>query len=170
MKWVNSGGGPLICGEEYLARYWMGVDGLSANSAYKSDYERASRTQQYLEKIACTGGYLLVLGDEPLQSSFVRADGVDESLAIARWVYAESSEGTDSFLKRPVANVEVLAPAVSFDVIQGKMVLFDSAKPGANNISSNLEADIQPGSYLVTTEKHELEEKFNFVIHRFVKT
>jgi hypothetical protein len=70
MKWINGGGGPLICSEEYISVRWKGTDGLSGNSGYRNDYEKAGSTQEYVEKIVCADGYVLVLGDEPAQSIF----------------------------------------------------------------------------------------------------
>jgi hypothetical protein len=83
MQWINSGGGPLICGEKHVAARWFGLHGLSTQSRYSNDYERACATNELLEKIVCGDGYVMVLGDEPLQSSFFR-NGRGE-LGIARW-------------------------------------------------------------------------------------
>jgi hypothetical protein len=170
MKWINSGGGPLICCEESISVQWKGVDTLSASSSHASDYARASSTQEYLERMACASEHVLVLGDEPLQSCFFRSESVDANLAIARWVYAESLDAAEKFLKGRVADTETLAPAVAFEVIEGKLVMFDSAMPWPNNLANCLRADIKPGSYLVTTEGCQLDQKYRFVVHRFSKT
>ncbi|MBL8565209.1 MAG: hypothetical protein JNM89_05780 [Hyphomicrobiaceae bacterium] len=168
LDWVNSGGGPLICAEVHISTQWMGINGLSKPSAsHKNDYERACRTQEYLEAMTCGAGYVLVLGDEPLQSSFFVTES--GNLAIARWVSAQSPEGLRQFLTGPVADRGDLAPAIPFDVSQGPLVLFDSALRGSDALACCPKADVKPGSYHVTTEKWQLERKFNFVVHRLLE-
>jgi Immunity protein 21 len=166
MEWVNSGGGPLICAEAHISAQWMGIDGLSANSGVteRHDYGRACGVQDYLEAMACASGYVLVLGDEPLQSSFFRTYGGD--VAIARWVYAQSRDDVEGFLAGPAAGGSDVAPPIPFVVTQGPLVLFDSALRGVNALARCPKADVQPGSYRVTTEKWQLERRFNFVVHR----
>lgn len=169
MKWVNSRGGPLICAEERISVYWMGAYGLSAigGSTQRNDYERACSTCEYLGTMACAGGHVLALGDEPLQSSFFRT--LSGNLAIARWVYAQSPDDVEKFLKGPVGDASELTSAVSFEVGEGPLVLFDSALRGADASARCTKADVQPGSYQVTTEKCQLEKTFSFIVHRFLK-
>jgi hypothetical protein len=165
MNWVNSRGGPLICAEEHVAVQWMGVDGLSASGAsQRNDYERACGTRQYLQAITCAAGFVLVLGDEPLQSSFFRADGGE--LAIARWVYAPPHDDVETYLTAPAAGNGDLAPAIPFNVTQGPLLLFDSALPGTEVLEQCLKANVRSGSYRVTTEKRQLSRKFSFIVHR----
>ena len=164
MDWVNSGGGPLICAEADIAAHWMGVDGLSMHGVpQRNDYARACSTRQYLETMACDAGYVLVLGDEPLQSSFFRTSSGDP--AIARWGYAQSGESVERFLTE-VGIGSDLASAIPFDVRRGPLVLFDSALRGTDALARCPKANVQPGSYRVTTEKWQLEKRFNFIVHR----
>lgn len=168
MNWVNSGGGPLICAEEYIAARWLGIGGLSApGTPQKNDYERACSTRQYLEALPCAAGAVLVLGDEPLQSSFFRAHNGD--IAIARWVYAQSCDGVEKFLTEAIAGTSDSAPAIPFNLIQGPLVLFDSALRGLDALAQCPKADVKPGWYYVTTEKWQLERRFNFLVHRLLK-
>lgn len=103
----------MICAEEHISVQWMGVSGLSKSGApHRNDYERACSTQEYLEAMTCAVGYVLVLGDEPLQSSFLSTESGD--LAIARWVSAQSSEGVEKFLTGHVADGSDLAPGNPF--------------------------------------------------------
>ena len=164
MKWVNSGGGPLICAEEGIAVHWMGVHGLSVSPGVtrRNDYERACGTQEYLEALPCDGGYVLALGDEPLQSSFFSGDSGE--LAIVRWVYAQSPD-VEKILKDVIGDTRELAPAISFEVRQGPLVLFDSALRGADVLARCPKAEVQPGSYYVATEKRQLEKNFSFIVH-----
>jgi hypothetical protein len=143
----------------------MGGRGLSISGASQgNDYERACRAREYLEAIACAHGNVLVLGDEPLQSSFFRT--ADGDLAVARWVYARSREGVEEFLEGPAEGRSDLAPTVPFNVLEGSLVLFDSALRGTDALARCPTANMPPGSYRVTTEKRQLEGEFSFVVHR----
>jgi hypothetical protein len=153
----------LIWAEADIAARWMGIDGLSTHDRLqKSDYERACSTAQYLETMACDAGYVLILGDEPLQSSVFRTDGGD--VAVARWVYAQSSEGVEKFLGGGCGHT--LAPAVHFGVLQGPLVLFDASLRGMDALACCPKSDVRPGSYCVTTERWQLGKEFNFIVHR----
>jgi hypothetical protein len=166
MNWVNSGGGPLICAERCVAVQWLGIAGNSASGAsQKNDYERACSARQYLEAVTCAAGFVLVLGDEPLQSSFFRTDGGE--LAIARWVYAQLHGDVESFLTAPAAENREQAPATPFNVTQGPLLLFDSALRGTDVLVKCPKADLRPCSYRVTTEAWQLGRKFSFIVHRF---
>jgi hypothetical protein len=169
MEWVNSGGGPLICAEERISVYWMGIYGLSATcgSTQTNDYARACSSHEYLEAIACGDGYVLALGDEPLQSTFfITASG---EVAIARWIYALSSDQVEMFLRSPIGNISEIAATIPFDVSEGPLILFDSALRGTDPLAHFTKADVQPGSYHVTTEKHQSDNTFSFIVHRLLK-
>lgn len=159
----------MICAEEHISVHWMGVYGLSAtcSSTQRNDYERACSTREYIEAMACAGGYVLTLGDEPLQSSFFRT--VSGDLAIARWVYAPSPDNVETFLRRPLDDISELASAIHFEVSEGPLVLFDSALRGADALARRTKTDVQPGSYRVTTEKCQSGKTFRFIVHRLLK-
>ena len=164
MEWTSSAGGPLICGERRVVSRWMGIHGLSANSRCENDYERTCATREFLEKIDCADGCVLVLGDEPHQSLFFRNDR--QELAIARWVYADASN-VEQILTR-LAGLEPLCPPVPFEVEEGCLVLLDSAW-GGFEIKSWQEVEVQPGLYQVTTEQLLSDRRYNFIVHRLVR-
>ena len=72
MKWIKSGGGPLIVLEQSLARHWRGVEGNSAigdaRNAFANDYARACAISDYVGEVEVGSGSALILGDEPLQT------------------------------------------------------------------------------------------------------
>src|SRR3954470_17851595 len=88
LKWVNSGGGPLICAPPSAAAKWRGSRCTSIRNA-RSDYARACDVLDYLGVIPCGVLDVLVLGDEPLPSAFGVAGG---ELVIVRWVACISAE------------------------------------------------------------------------------
>jgi Immunity protein 21 len=167
VKWVNSSGGPLLCAAESVSKSWMGTRGLSSPSPrFTSDYERACATTEYLEHIPAGTGDVLVLGDEPLQSAFVRASN---NLMIARWMYAQSHDQANTILQGPIGEALELTAKVPFVVKEDRIVLLDSALAGSQVIDKFDIAHIEPGSYKVTTEKIEMKTQYSFIIHRFLR-
>lgn len=161
MEWLNSTGGPLICAEETIAKHWMGIDGSSALDEPGNDYSRACQTTEYLALLNCNAGFVVVLGDEPLQSAFARLE--DGSLAIIRWVYSKSA-AVENIFSGPLVDLQVLLPPVSFKIMHGSLILFDSAFQSVEG----LRTDLAVGEYEVTTEQL-CRENYSFIIHKFCK-
>jgi hypothetical protein len=166
MKWINSGGGPLLCAERHVAANWMGTKGLSTNAVMgiRTDYDRACATTEYLDVVPCGAGNVLVLGDEPLQSSFVSTKLGE--LFIARWGHAQVDLEDNAFLSRVLRDAFVISEGPLFQIEEGTLILFDSAPQGDEVDGEG--ARIEPGEYKITVEKLESKEVFNFLIHRFV--
>jgi hypothetical protein len=143
----------------------MGLHGLSVPSDHKNDYERACSTSEFLEKINCAEGHVMVLGDEPLQSSFFHDN---RGLAIARWVYVQVPVDAERLLRKS-SDMETLQSPVPFEVTEGKLVLLDSARNGFE-IERCQTVDIRPGLYRVTTEGLQSDGKFRFIVHRLVRS
>jgi hypothetical protein len=143
----------------------MGIHGISATSHHKNDYDRACSTNEFLEKVGCRTGHLLVLGDEPLRSSFFRDDKGD--LAIARWVYAEAGSQVEQLLKE--SGTEAVCPPVRFEVIEGELLLLDSAW-GGFEIEGCQTANVRSGYFNVTTERLQSDGHFSFIVHRLVRS
>lgn len=161
MEWLNSTGGPLICAEQAVAQHWMGIDGNSSAEEIENDYSRTCRTSDYLRLLNCNAGCVIVLGDEPLQSTFAQLE--DGSLAIIRWVYSKSAV-VENFFSGPLIDLQVLSLPVPFKVTQGSLILFDSAFLGVEGLRANLAV----GEYEVTSEQLN-RESYSFIIHRFDK-
>jgi hypothetical protein len=148
----------LICAEVDTGAQWLGISGLSKPGVSQSnDYERSCGTSLYLEAMACGAGFVLVLGDEPLQSSFFQTNTGD--LAIVRWVYVEVHADVEKFLKGPVIGGDLVS-ATHFEVARGPLILFDSALRGEDALANSPRADVQAGSYRVTTEKWQVDRTF----------
>ena len=99
ITWVESGGGPLIVIPVEIAHLWRGDGGLGLPDGDLSmvwetvrkhtDYGRACGVDDYLGVLAVGPGECLVLGDEPLATTFL--PNKDGGL-IVRWVHAECEE------------------------------------------------------------------------------
>ncbi len=165
MRWLNTTGGPFACGDAAIAKIWQGVFGSSGPMG-QNDYERACQVTSYHQSIVCGPGRLMVLGDEPLQSTlFVNSRSEP---CIARWVYSSNSD-VDDFIFG-VERLQEIETRIQLSLLSGSLVLFDSSAPldrceptAAERIA------IEPGHYEVTAEKAEKAKELSFIIHRFLR-
>ena len=167
MEWVNSAGGPIVCGEECVCNSWLGIHGLSAagSKTAANDYQRACECRNYVDILPCASGQILVLGDEPLQSSFfIASDGV---LSIARWVYSKNRDVEELLISSKLEFLEKNTP-LSLPT-GGRLGLFDSANVGATSGYAKSRVSLSAGEYTVTTERIKKEREHNFLIHRFLR-
>jgi immunity protein 21 of polymorphic toxin system len=146
----------------------MGVNGLSSFivPGTQTDYDRACATIDYVSVIPCGGSNVLVLGDEPLQSSFIQTRG--GCVIVARWVYAQAGQDVNSILASSLGASES-SDRVYFKVQKGELILFDSALSGSSVLAESSNIFLHPGLYQVTTEPLELKQVYSFLLHRFVK-
>jgi hypothetical protein len=167
MKWINSTGGPLICAEERISTNWMGVKGLSSvgDASSKTDYSRACAIKDYVGVIPCGIGYVLVLGDEPLQSAFLLTEA--KQIAIVRWMYAKPGEDVASVVTSLCNTVEI-SKRVVFDIKEGMLVMFDSSFDGSTKTVDFMQTEIKIGQYEITAERIEVKNKYSFLVHRFL--
>jgi hypothetical protein len=171
MEWINTTGGPLICGEREVGLHWRGTKGRSVDDgdATKTDYERACTIAEYIQRLRCNEGDILVLGDEPLQSTFILMEKGE--LAIARWIYLQPRQNAETILKMAVMEAdEICAPPIHFNINYGELILFDAACDGIQECKRYIKANLQQGRYVVTTEKRERNRMFSFLIHRFISS
>lgn len=161
ITWICSAGGPLICAGYPVGLMWAGT-GPSSTGEESSDYERACQVMDYLGIVPCASSQVLVLGDEPLQSAFVRdAAGV----AIIRWVACASASVAEAALATIPATLPQIEDPKSIMIEAARLVLFDSACSLAD-VPQFLEAEIAPGLYEVSTQRYASPGVFEFLIHR----
>lgn len=160
-EWIYSAGGPLICAEHGTGQLWRGVRASSVG-AQKSDYERACDVVDYLSVLRCGSGQVLVLGDEPLQTTII---DLSNETAIVRWVSCATSIAADEAL----ANIPIELPQIEepqkIQLNSNHLVLFDSASQ-LEESPTMLEVFLAPGLYKVSTEKYANPGLFEFLIHR----
>lgn len=156
MRWIESNGGPLIAIPANALDYWMGATGASS-----ADYGRACAVDDYVGLIQVGGTEALVLGDEPLRTTWLpdRAGGV-----IARWVFAPDEESA-------VAAITDLPPGVTWssslewEVAVSPVVLLDSAEKGTG-LGTRLSMQLPPGRYRVETTRYSAAAETQLLLHR----
>jgi hypothetical protein len=165
LQWINSAGGPLLCASHAVGKAWRGMRGSSVGEV-RSDYERACDQMDYVGAVACGSSQVLVLGDEPLQSTFIVKDGC---VLVVRWVACESSERAVSAIAQLPSILPTIEDPKSFRLDDFGLIMFDSALDGGNS-STHASVDLQPGVYAVTTELYKSERVYEFLVHRFLRS
>lgn len=164
LQWINSFGGPLLCASPIARDLWRGGSGSSAN-VDETDYDRASEQVDYIGVLDCGLSQLLVLGDEPLQSTFIPKD---EEIIIVRWVSCISEECASDAIAQLPATLPVIQAPTKFRLANQGLIMFDAAFEG-RNLPSYLSAELKPGLFYITTEKYKSERAYEFLIHRFIR-
>src|SRR5262249_23615596 len=132
MNWVCSAGGPLIVAPTEIAPHWRGVRGWYPSEDGRptgktaSDYARACSIDDYLGTLEVGSGRALILGDEPMETTFIPKLGGG---VLVRWMYAEKEDG----VLRAVEMVPEFAwkpTPHQIEVAQSGFLIFDSACPG----------------------------------------
>lgn len=169
MHWLNTTGGPFVCGDAAVAELWRGIYGSSGPSGptEQTDYERACGVTNYLQSVPCGADQLVVLGDEPLQSAlFIN---FRNETCIARWVYSRSSDVNDFIFNAD--GLEEIEARIQIPLLSGWLVLFDSSTSldKCEQIAVS-RMQISAGTYAITSEKAEHAKDKSFIIHRFLRT
>ncbi|MEU4828542.1 Imm21 family immunity protein [Actinomadura citrea] len=162
MDWVESAGGPLLAAPaSQLARWEGATDDEDDDAPVETwgDYGRACAVDGYIGLVGIGGGQGLVLGDEPATTTYLP----DERLFL-RWAAAESETELVHAAREAVRGVE-WEEELDWDV-DGAVVLFDSAWPGATPEPGNhLKIDLAPGRYRVRAAHTRDDRNWMILVH-----
>jgi len=178
-KWVATGGGPLILVPVEVAHHWRGTDGIGPSSEvwetwgedefFGTDYGRACGVDDYLGVLACGPGECLVLGDEPMQTTFLP---MKDCGLIVRWMWAECEEDVIRVIQSVPQSVWE-ATLHRLHVGGGVLLLFDSAYPGddlpTTSVGTNipwLKVSVPSGTYEIDTADYQPDEQTRLILHR----
>ena len=173
MHWLNSGGGPLILVAKDDLENWAGVAGSGTQSRTAhappapTDYDRACAVHGYSGLIQVGKGHALVLGDEPLQTTWLFSKKLAGEVLV-RWRFAESEEEVLRFLQE-VPEELFLPTGLTFRPHSSPLFLFDAAIPGRSvTLEDHVELAISPNSYRVETALYEPNKTLGLVLHRLI--
>jgi len=167
INWLATQGGPFVLGEpEYIAQ-WEGASRRSKSSGSDdlTDYQRACSVQKYLDLVPCGSGKVLVLGDEPMQTTLV-SDSQGRPLVI-RWHSCKKNLGSQ--VLDFVNEGEVLEIPIEFIVRGKKLLLMDSSQNFKIGHTNMLSLTLNNGVYGVTTERARRAGAYHFILHRFIE-
>ena len=89
MHWIEAMGGPLILLEDEKLSNWGGID-HSCDANFTSDYDHACSLDDYVNLISFDNFQVLVLGDEPDQTTFLQLSNKEGLVVRWRWAQDES--------------------------------------------------------------------------------
>jgi hypothetical protein len=158
MQWISSAGGPLILLPKALQQQWQGTYGVP------SDYEVACGVEGYAGVIEKVGCQILVLGDEPLETTASRLNGRP---CLVRWVYAPSPGVAESSITA-MGPLHLRGPleSVAIDIDGSPLVLMDAGAPGRHP-GDTLELELEPGAYHVHVYEFAPARDMKFLVHAF---
>lgn len=180
MTWFEGNGGPLLLLSHEYMRYWEGIRpptdrNIRANfrwgypNAPATDYDRACDVNDWLGLIEIDKGKGLVLGDEPLRTTWKPIETGEAVGMLIRWLYAENEEEVLEALRRVPHSIWE-ATGLMFIVGTEPLYLFDAACPGKElTDDERLIVNVNPGSYAVDTASYEPDDKTALILHRFVQ-
>lgn len=158
MDWVESAGGPLLVAPASQLVHWEGVTDDDGPVETWGDYGRACAVEGYIGLVGVGAGQALVLGDEPALTTYLP----DRRLFL-RWAAADSEDELVSAARRAVHDT-AWDEELTWDV-DGPVVLFDSAWPGATPEPGNhLTVDLAPARYRVRAAYHQDERNWMILV------
>ncbi|WP_059080843.1 immunity 21 family protein [Streptomyces scabiei] len=147
VRWVESGGGPLIAVPEAVLPFWAGADGDETSS----DHDRACDLDGHVGLLPVGDSRALVLGREPAATTYL-----PEHAAFVRHHAADYAAGpfaAGPFAAGPLADVPAALDAAAWEPevrwrVPGPVVLFDAARPGgAVREGDHVRVELTPGRY-----------------------
>lgn len=172
-EWVSCDGGPLlVVAKEHLIA-WEGAANPSPGRKIEAqfrwtpngpatDYDRACDVDDYIGLIDVGSGKGIVLGDEPLMTTWLPlADGG----LLARWVCADSEEEFLTAVRR-IPDDTYEDSGFSLAVEDSPLVLLAACESSQDNIYPRIECQLPAGSYRILTTHYEADERTSLICHR----
>jgi hypothetical protein len=163
--WVSSEGGPLLVAPQSVLPLWTGTTVNDGPVETWGDYGRACSVEGDIGLIPVGERQGLVLGDQPALTTYLPS-----AWLFLRWVAADHED------ELVTAALEALRHGVEWDekvvwTVDGPVVLFDSAIPGAGLEPHNhLTVDMEPGQYTVRAAYHEDGPKWMVLVQFLART
>jgi hypothetical protein len=162
LNWIESSGGPLLLLPHKLVHFWGGINTSSNGDNYRTDYDRICDIQDDITLISVSEGEGVVLGGEPLSTSWISAS--NKSGVFIRWRYAYDELAVLEYIRTSQTLVWELS-YLTFTINEQDLVLFDSALPGTD-IEEHLEIGLELGTYTIETAHFEPDQSTSLVLHR----
>lgn len=175
--WIESGGGPLLFVSRDLIGFWEGARDVApfreanADSRWRqggkaTDYDRACDIDDLIGVIGVGPGTALVLGDEPLPTTWIAEKTGGGTLV--RWVAADDDESALALAHEASAGAD-WAPGPLLEVADQPLVLFDSAIAGDERPRDELEVVLSAGRYRVYTARMQGDDgEAEVLLHRLI--
>lgn len=164
VKWIESGGGPLLFACRASLRYWSGASAIGTTGV--ADYNRACAVRDEIDVIDINVAQALVLGDEPDRTALVALSPT--SVMMLRWRAAESESALLSALNSvEIDQLPTTGSGGWFKAVAGEYLLFDSAW-GGNEVVDALRIEMLGGVYRFDTVNFKPNRFTHALVHRLI--
>lgn len=167
LRWIESGGGPLLLLPAERLTAWTGhtlKPEMNGQSSNESDYERACAVEDYIGVVAVAGTESIVLGDEPMATAWVPVSATEG--IITRWVCGEDQARACEYLGHIEEGIW-RSTGVSLVVEGGPLYLFDAAWPGSDvTVFEYLTLSLDAGNYSFDTGTLYIGGMVELILHR----
>jgi hypothetical protein len=173
LRWIDSGGGPLLLVPGELRLAWRGTDipeepvvsrfRWAGPGTPATDYDRACDVEGYVGIIPVGGGTALVLGDAPHSTAWwpLRSGGG----ILVRWEYAPSEERVEAALEE-LSGLAWEETGLTFRAGAEPVWLFDSAYAGRRAEECGyLTIPQVRGTYQIAMAWHHPDEETALLLH-----
>jgi Immunity protein 21 len=174
-KWINSTGGPIVIISADAIEKWSGcfstesvqfqkiIDAEDFLNPNETDYGKACQVEKYIEVINFGDNKAIVLGGEPLQTTYLKSD---EDVLLVRWIYAENYESVNHYLQS--IKVESWSHNEVVHLSSENYVIFDSSEIGFNlKQKESLRFSLKAGNYQIKTCEYKPDSATFLLIHTF---
>jgi hypothetical protein len=156
MQWIESPGGPLLVLPTLLASEWSGAD--------SDDYARACSVGAAVGVVSVGSGAALVLGDEPLETSWLASPASDGGVLV-RWIHADSDASVADHL-RGWHDLLGWTRNLSFQSMGDSAYLMPAADNAADPKLPRMEIPLVAGKYSLGTLRFSPEPRTVLVLHQ----
>lgn len=179
LAWANSNGGPLILLPENLLEYWEGANpptgGRQVEAKFRwdphgpaTDYDKACDISNDLGLLEVGSGQALILGGEPMSTTWWNKFTVNTVGVLVRWRFAEDENSIIRYLSK-LTNMSFPKPEVFIEVSSFPLILFDSAFSGAEQSSlenNKIKISLPEGVYGISSVEYNPDRKSSFLLHK----
>ena len=163
LRWIESGGGPLVLIDSNTALEWGGVSRNSGSPETLSDYERACSIDGYLGVLDVQKDQALVLGDEPMRTSVKRLE--QDEVMIIRWVWSSDETQVIESLPLALESADWVETDLTIKHSSERFVIFDSAEQ-FSEVSNLLEIPFSAELSRISTLEFKPSDSVFLVLHR----
>lgn len=160
LKWIESGGGPLLLAPTSLLPHWSG-NAPSEKMDGATDHQRACAVKDEIDTVGLGEAQAVVLGDEPDRTAMFLCAS---DLLLVRWRWANSEEELLSALVDALDQRHFKSAGI-FSTVPGEHLLFDSAFSGTE-VSESSRMLLEASDYAIDTARLEPTSSTNALIHR----
>jgi len=159
MRWLSSAGGPFVLLPYGLVHEWHGI------MRNGSDYRLACTVNGYAGLIAWRDRQVLVLNDEPLDTTIYVEPG---RTMVLRWIYAPDASAIAAELPKLRTSEIPAGDVLELEVGSEPLILFDAAAEGAR-VTDTLSLSLEPGGYHIVSHIYAPNDELALVVHDFCK-